>query len=146
MGRTVVTSHELSVSVRRTETGHRNTCCERTVLESMRKYGKYKQRRFASFAVLLAKPYLFLSFYRRWLSNEWSNNSVGIFVHPVPAGIKTRAELNNNNNNNNNNHREASKVEAIVLREELIRICQLITVFEIPLVLSTTIITPNNLH
>jgi len=52
----------------------------------------------------------------------------------------------NNNNNNNNNNREAPKAEAAVLREELIRICQLITDFEIPLLLSTRIIIPNNLH
>jgi hypothetical protein len=95
----------------------------------------------------MTNPYFFLSSDRRWLSSEWSNKSTRTFVHPIPARIETRAELNNNNNNNNNNnHRAAPKVEAIVLKEELIRICPLITVYIIPLVLSTTIIIPRKSH
>jgi hypothetical protein len=112
----------------------------------VRQYCKHKERRFTTFTVLIATPYPFPSSDRRWLSSEWSNNSADTLVHPVPAGIKTGAEFNNNNNNNNNNNLEAPKVEAIVLREELIQICQLKTVFVIPLVLSTTIIIPNKLH
>ena len=83
----------------------------------MRKYGKHEKRRFTYCTVHFFRQQTGVGF-----RVKGGTTPQALFIHP--AGIKTHAELNNNNNNNNNN-REAPKVGAIVLNEELIGICQL---------------------